>query len=662
VQRLALPLRIVLIIGLCASAAVQAAAAQAAALDVAAQQRIRAATFEVVQKKPEESAAVTYDHPLPLELIPFQERNDKYRSVGTAFAIGGNRYVTAGHVFMLGAGSQFGPPALRDPAGTVYEIDKVWKFSDHEDFVVFSLRTEPKGVQSLELGPVPPVNDPVFAVGNALGEGIVIRDGVYTSDTPEEQDGEWKWLRFSAAASPGNSGGPLIDSDGRVIGVVLRKSESENLNYALPIERVRDSKDGEGRLGGRAPIRLPIIDVSETIDVKSTLVLPKAPPEFFNELRTQTIERVERGQRDLLAHNHDRLFPNSAKSSQLLHSELSSAFPRVMHEGQDGVWALGSEQTSTLQLDHNGFVEILHGLLRLRRPDDVSLTSLYGDSKLFMDLLLKGYAVRRQVGSESVKVTSLGKAEWSSTHTDAYGRVWQIAAWNEPWADTALVAMSLPTPEGYVVVLAPTSSGFRQLAVDTAALLVDYVYVSIGGTLWQWQEYLAQKNIAPKVFSTLKIDIDPTRRVQFRSRRCEFTVTPELLALSRDSQLWLKLTYFRDGDDSVVWDVGGVSVSESAQKHNWVEFWRVVQPDGELPERFQSHWRKLQGGEFPYNGMVRTDNGATRISATAEKPSGDGSAAKVRYTLTAQGEGDQTQEAMAPKLELLKRSFKPLEQ
>jgi hypothetical protein len=60
--------------------------------------------------------------------------------------------------------------------------------------------------------------------------------------------------------------------------------------------------------------------------------------------------------------------------------------------------------------------------------------------------------------------------------------------------------------------------------------------------------------------------------------------------------------------------------------------------------------------------MVNNANGATRISATADAPSGDGSSAKIRYTLTAQREGDQTQEFMAPKLELLERSFKALEQ
>src|SRR5690606_36143978 len=71
-----------------------------AAVSPALQQRARAATFAVVIRKPEKDL-LEYEKPLPLELIPFSERNDKYWPIGTAFAIGANQYVSAAHV--LGA-------------------------------------------------------------------------------------------------------------------------------------------------------------------------------------------------------------------------------------------------------------------------------------------------------------------------------------------------------------------------------------------------------------------------------------------------------------------------------------------------------------------------------------------------------------------------------
>src|SRR3546814_12656220 len=78
----------------------------------------RSATFEVVAAKPVDDP-LSYEKPLPLDLLPFQQRNDKYYSIGTAFSIGGGRYVTAAHVLMTGANSLWGPPALRDNGGKV---------------------------------------------------------------------------------------------------------------------------------------------------------------------------------------------------------------------------------------------------------------------------------------------------------------------------------------------------------------------------------------------------------------------------------------------------------------------------------------------------------------------------------------------------------------
>ena len=56
------------------------------------QHAMREATFEVVLKKPEHET-VFYEKPLPLELLPYIERTDKYSSIGSAFAFGHNAYV-----------------------------------------------------------------------------------------------------------------------------------------------------------------------------------------------------------------------------------------------------------------------------------------------------------------------------------------------------------------------------------------------------------------------------------------------------------------------------------------------------------------------------------------------------------------------------------------
>jgi serine protease Do len=624
-----------------------------------AQGTLRAATFEVVQLKPEE-AGVTYERPLPMELMPYQQRTDKYRSIGTAFALGANRYVTAGHVIILGLMSQFGPPALRDESGTVYPIDQVLAYSQHEDFVVFSLRDGPKNVKYLKTGPKPKLNDTVFAVGNALGEGVVIRDGLYTSDTPEEQDGKWSWLRFSAAASPGNSGGPLVDERGRVLGVVLRKSPSENLNFALSINQVLDATPGEAKLDRRVAMHLPIMDVAETMVLDEHFVLPKGLGDFYKTWLQITMAEMHRGVTQLLEHNATHLFPRGDGSERLLHFVERAAFPVMLRESQNGVWVMTSPKPQTVQLEHNGFIEWDSSALRLHAPDDLSVVALHDRSKVFMDLFLNAYPLRRAVGSDSVRVTSLGDAIRESNYADHYGRTWQVRTWAVPYEDTLLTAITLPTPEGSAGFFVKSPSGYSDMVIHQTEVLLDYVFVTLEGTLERWQTYLGQKNLQPSAFAALKLTIEPERRVLFQSPRCEIDVQSKLVKLSKEATLRVNFAFFRDRD-APVWDVAGIALREDAHTQNGINVWRKSQPSSEAPENLRTDWNKAKGHDFPYSSSIANESGETRISTTVAA-AGSGDSARTRYGLRVVSEGTQPQEAMARKLELLERAVKVLEQ
>ena len=63
---------------LCGTFILCAAPAAQATVTPELQHAIRVATFEVVMKKPEKDP-VTYEKPLPLDLLPFIERNDAYQ-------------------------------------------------------------------------------------------------------------------------------------------------------------------------------------------------------------------------------------------------------------------------------------------------------------------------------------------------------------------------------------------------------------------------------------------------------------------------------------------------------------------------------------------------------------------------------------------------------
>lgn len=87
----------------------------------------------------------------------------------------------------------------------------------------------------------PKVGDPVLAVGSPLGLGGTVSSGIVSAYRSE--DGV-EYLQFSAAISPGSSGGPVVDASGRVVAVSVAKyvgSGAEGLSFAIPVARVCDS-------------------------------------------------------------------------------------------------------------------------------------------------------------------------------------------------------------------------------------------------------------------------------------------------------------------------------------------------------------------------------------------------------------------------------------
>ena len=628
--------------------------AQAQSLDAPTQQKIRAATFEVVMLKPIDDP-LTYEKPLPLELLPFQFRNDKYFSVGTAFAMGNHRFATAAHVFGLGVASQWGRPALRDGDGKVYQIDKVLKYSTAQDFAVFSVVDEPQ-VQPLDIGPHPTLNDTVYAVGNALGEGVVIRDGLYTSDTPEERDGKWKWLRFSAAASPGNSGGPLLDKDGKVIGVVLRKSPSENLNYALAIDEILKANDDSALIDSRVTYQLDVFDYKQTETIKKEFALPKNYADFSKAYTDIWYAFEDQILRDLLKNNADGIFPHGDGATELLHTIQIGDAPGLVMKSQNGIWSVKrAAQPSRSDLGHNGFVT--SGMLgnsatvQLRRPDDLPADQFYTDSRLFIDTLLKGMPMHRSVGSENIRITSLGKAQEDSIFVDAYQRKWQLREWPIPFQNAVVVTLALPVPEGYVAMLRTVHSSQLHDHVNDLEAIANFIAVSYGGTLAQWQDYRKQTALLPTVLNDIDIRFDYGKSLSYASPRVSFSYTNALQKITASSELYLDFSYFND-HGRTVWDVARIKANEDAHNKSFVSIARNIEPADSMDGDSKSRWSKLARRQHPYDAVTTNDGDITTIHSVRDPESkaaaGD---AAVLYTVMVQNDGAAPQEAMKGKLD-----------
>jgi S1-C subfamily serine protease len=117
------------------------------------------------------------------------------------------------------------------------------------------LRIDPKG---LSLRPLPlgesssvEVGEPVAAIGSPFGEARSLSVGVISAiDRSIESLTNFRIsgaIQTDAAINPGNSGGPLVDGEGRVVGVNQQiKTTSgggEGVGFAVPIDAVKRSID-----------------------------------------------------------------------------------------------------------------------------------------------------------------------------------------------------------------------------------------------------------------------------------------------------------------------------------------------------------------------------------------------------------------------------------
>ncbi len=83
------------------------------------------------------------------------------------------------------------------------------------------------------------VGQTVFAIGNPLGLEQTMSQGVIS--TTQRSFNGLTYIQTDAAVNPGNSGGPLFNTWGEVVGITnMVRRDAEALNFAIPTRYVKD--------------------------------------------------------------------------------------------------------------------------------------------------------------------------------------------------------------------------------------------------------------------------------------------------------------------------------------------------------------------------------------------------------------------------------------
>ena len=153
--------------------------------------------------------------------------------VGSGFVISGDGLI-ATNFHVIGEGRAL---RVEFPDGTKREVTAVHASDRLRDLAV--IRVAGEALPHLELGDSRTVEQGMAAIamGNPLGYRFSMVEGIISAR--QEIEGR-PMLQLAMPVERGNSGGPVLDTSGRVLGIVTLKSTREaNLGFAVPVNELK---------------------------------------------------------------------------------------------------------------------------------------------------------------------------------------------------------------------------------------------------------------------------------------------------------------------------------------------------------------------------------------------------------------------------------------
>jgi len=129
------------------------------------------------------------------------------------------------------------PIKVKTSDGNTYEVETVHASDRQLDLALIKVKA--KGLKALPLGNSAEVasGQPIVALGNPYGLNNSVVSGVISG--AREIDGR-QMLQLAIPIETGNSGGPMLDMRGRVLGLLTMKAQyTANLGFAMPVNALK---------------------------------------------------------------------------------------------------------------------------------------------------------------------------------------------------------------------------------------------------------------------------------------------------------------------------------------------------------------------------------------------------------------------------------------
>jgi S1-C subfamily serine protease len=194
------------------------------------------------------------------------------------------------------------------------------------DLALIKAEITPEYVFSVAEGILPDVGDTVLAIGSPVGlEKTVTRGIISALGRRFLQIGDV--IQIDAAVNHGNSGGPVVDMDGRLVGIVFAGIDQyQGLNFAVPAKRLTAALPAMIE-GGRAERPWLGLSLGETISGAEVIYVSPSTPASEQQVREGSIissingKEVKAVQGAMIPELQDILFP--LKPGELVRVEFA---------------------------------------------------------------------------------------------------------------------------------------------------------------------------------------------------------------------------------------------------------------------------------------------------------------------------------------------------
>ncbi len=165
-------------------------------------------------------------------IVEITAMDGEYSSLGSGFFIGEDMIVTNYHVI---EGSD--KIVVRTADEKKYNVDTILGYNANLDLAILKLD---KKIQPISISrDKAKVGQTIYTLGSPLGLTGTMTKGMISTASRVMEDGV-NYIQIDAAISPGNSGGPLVNEYGEVIGInTMYYIDGQNLNFAININEVQ---------------------------------------------------------------------------------------------------------------------------------------------------------------------------------------------------------------------------------------------------------------------------------------------------------------------------------------------------------------------------------------------------------------------------------------